>query len=110
MCKSCGRELVLQENPPGTGRGQSYWRRACECVIEPEPENDLGFTAEEVSKFTALVAARGLEPDSDIGLHLMSSLAATGTKVVLEFPGGDIVITAQEAEEAIGRPLSPGRS
>jgi hypothetical protein len=109
VCRNCGQDLVEQDDPPDTGRGRSYWQRTCGCVIEPEPEKDFGFTAEEVSKFAALVAARGFDIDRDFGLHLMNSLADTGSKVVLGLPAGDIVITAREAGDAIGRRLGPSR-
>jgi hypothetical protein len=109
VCRNCGRDLVRQDKPPDTDRGRSYWQRTCGCVIEPEPEKDFGFTDEDVAKFTALVAARGVEIDRDFGRHLMNSLADSGTKVVLGLPAGDIVITAQEAGDAIGRRLGPSR-
>lgn len=109
VCRNCGRDLVPHDHPPDSGRGQSYWQRACGCVIESEPEKDFAFTAEEVSRFSTLVASRGFEIDRDYGLHLMNSLADTGTKVVLGLPAGDIVITAEEAEDAIGRGLGPSR-
>ena len=109
VCRNCGHELVEQDDPPDTGRGRRYWERTCGCAIEPEPEKDFGFTEDEVSKFAALVAARGFEIDGDFGLHLMNRLADTGSKVVLGLPAGDIAITAEEVGDVIGRRLGPSR-
>lgn len=109
LCRNCGRELVREENPPDTGRGRAYWDRACGCVIEPEQQKDFGFTDKDLSRFTALAAARGFDVDRDVGLHVLNSLAETGTKVVVGLPAADIVITAQQVEEAIGRTLDPYR-
>jgi hypothetical protein len=109
VCRNCGRDLVPDDRPPAD-RGRNSWRRACGCVIEPEPEVEFTFTEDELANFTALVAARNFEIDADFARHLLNSLAKTGTKVVVSLPERDIIITAEEAEHAIGRKLQLGGS
>ncbi len=49
------------QNPPDTGRGQSYWERTCDCVVDPEPDKHFGFTEDELrgaSRRRPLVNAR----------------------------------------------------
>ena len=104
-CRNCGREMVPHEHPPDTGRGRRYWQRQCGCVIKTEPQEDFGFTADEVARFTALLASRGLEIDDHLGRYVLNGLAATGTKTVFDVEEQDLVITAAEAAAAIGRPL-----
>lgn len=102
VCRNCGRDLVPQKAPPADP-GRRFWERSCGCV--PEPEVQYDFTADEVARFRSLVRGRGFEVDDAIARMFLNSLANTGTKMVLGAPGGDIVITADEASAAIGRQL-----
>jgi hypothetical protein len=88
-------------------RGRRFWRHECGCVIERDPEPDYGFTDVEVGRFKGLLTARGCDDQvaAELAGRLLNSLAHYGTKVVLGLPAGDIVITAQDGSEAIGRPL-----
>lgn len=58
-------------------------------------------------RFSALLTARGcpVEQAEFLGRHLLASLAEHGTKVVLGLPEGDVVITAEEARQVVGRDL-----
>ncbi|MGH9008394.1 MAG: hypothetical protein ACRDYF_00940 [Acidimicrobiia bacterium] len=106
-CRSCGRELVPDENAPDRGRGRSYWRRACACVIEREPEHADLFSDAEVERFRRLLIDRGCDDriDDALAKRLLNSLAHLGTELVFGLPDHDVVVTAEEAAALLGRDL-----
>jgi hypothetical protein len=107
VCRNCGRDLVQDESPHLLrDHERTFWQRACGCVTAA-PRTVSAFTDEEVTLFSALLAARGTPDDvaGALGRPLLQSLAEHLTKTVLGLPGGDITITADEAREAIGRDL-----
>jgi hypothetical protein len=107
VCRSCGRDLVPDDTAAHRDRGRSFWRNACGCAAEREPEPDYGFSDDEVSRFDRLLVSRGCDDQVAKALagRLLNSLAHHGTKVVLGLPEHDIVITADEAGAVVGRDL-----
>ena len=78
---------------------------ACDSVSPPPV---CVFTCDdEVARFRDLLSSRGCGDDvaEVLAGRLLNSLAHYGTKVVLGLPAGDVVITAQEGSEVIGRAL-----
>lgn len=106
-CRSCGRELAPDDNAPDRGRGRSYWRRACACVTEREPEPAYLFSDAEVARFRQLLIDRGCDDriDHALATRLLNSLAHLGTKLVFGLPDHDVVVTAEEATALLGRDL-----
>ena len=106
-CRSCGREMIPDENAPDRGRGRSYWRRSCSCVVEREPEAVYVFTDAEVARFRRLLIDRGCDDriDEALAKRFLNSLAHLGTKLVFGLPDDDAVVTADEAAALLGRDL-----
>jgi hypothetical protein len=106
-CRSCGRELVPDDNAPDRGRGRSYWRRACACVIAREPEPAYLFSDAEVERFRRLLIDRGCDDRIDHALakRFLNNLAHLGTKLVFGLPDHDVVVTAEESAALLGRDL-----
>jgi hypothetical protein len=104
-CRLCGRELAPDDNAPDRGRGRSYWRRACACVIEREPEPAYLFSNAEVERFRRLLIDRGCDAwiDGALAMRLLNSLPHIGTKLVFGLPDHDVVVTAEEAAALLGR-------
>lgn len=106
VCRACGRELV-PDQALHRDRGRRLWRNECGCVVTSKHDPDYGFTDLEVARFKDLLIRRGCDDqlaDAFAG-RLLNSLAGHGTKVVLEMPDGDIVITAEEGAAVVGRDL-----
>ena len=106
-CRNCGRELVQDESPHlQRDRERSFWQRACGCVLEVSPPA-YTFSDEEVARFVTLLRDRGAPADvaDTLGRHMLEGLAEHMTRSVLGLPDGDMVITADEARETIGRDL-----
>ena len=106
-CRSCGRAMIPDENAPDRGRGRSYWRRACACIIERKPEPAYWFSEAEVARFRRLLIERGCDDriDETVAKGFLNSLAHLGTKLVFGLPDDDVVVTAEGAAALLGRDL-----
>jgi hypothetical protein len=107
VCRSCGQELVPDDQALYPDRGRRFWRHECGCVAEREPDPDYGFTDSEVACFKDLLISRGCDGQvaDTLAGRLLNSLAQYGTKVVIDMPDRDIVISAEEGAAAVGREL-----
>ncbi len=79
--------------------GQGHWRRACGCAYEvceyPATDDDL-------AAFRRVLAERHLPSSDTSARRILTSLADTGTRVVIVLADGEVVLTADEAIDAIG--------
>jgi hypothetical protein len=101
-CRACGRDLVRHERPGSEGR--EYWQHACACSFSTEQGN-FEFTPAEIERFGMWVASHSFALPYDVLRDLLNSLAGSDTKVVMETPQGEMVVTAEEARIVIGRDL-----
>jgi hypothetical protein len=81
------------------GEGRTYWRQPCECTVE---RFEYAATDHDLAAFRDLLAQRGFPSSDRFAGGLLSSLADCGTRVVIEMPDGEVVVTAEEAIDAMG--------
>jgi hypothetical protein len=88
----------------GASNNRSFWQPTCACTFPTTP--DYPASAADVTAFRELLRARGVDESDWFAKWLLTSLAETKTRVVVQSgDAAEVVITLDEVQRVLGHDL-----